>query len=135
MEHTYVFDWKSTVSRNGSVITEYDFPVLPQEKACDAKELFEEFCEQFERSLETYRDKRFEVSGIAVKIGPDLHGKPSIELSDCPNGKCHVLFVFESENDYKNVKTGERITCRGNYLGVTNEFGVVMKRSEIVQHI
>lgn len=132
MENKFVYDWKSTVSLNGSVITECDFPLLQQEKAFEAKKLFEEFCEQFEKLLEVCRDKRFEVYGIASKIGLDIHGKPSIELSDCLGGRCYVLFVFESEKDYQNVTLGDCIACRGNYLGVTNEFGVVMKRSEII---
>lgn len=127
-----IFDWKSTVSVNGSTITDFDFPVLAQEKPFDAKDLFLQFCDNFENALQTCKDKRFKVTGIASKIGPDIHGKPSIELSDCVGGQCYVLFVFASEEDYQNVSVGDTVTCRSNYLGVTNEFGVVMKRSEVL---
>lgn len=62
-----------------------------------------------------------------------IHGKTSIELSDCVGGQCFVLFVFESEEKYAAISEANVITCRGNYLGVTNEFGVVMKRSEVLK--
>lgn len=132
MENQFNYEWKATVSENASVILERDFEVLSQDKAFEAKELFEEFCEKFEKTLEVCRDKRFEVSGVAAKMGLDIHGKPSVELSDCSDGRCYVLCVFESEDAYQNVMVGDRILCRGNYLGVTNEFGVVLKRSEIL---
>lgn len=132
MSNVPIFDWKTTVSVNGPTITEFDFPVMGQDKPFDAKELFICFCEHFEDALQTCKDKRFEVNGIASKIGPDIHGKPSIELSDRVGGHCHVLFVFASEESYKDVAVGNAVTCRGNYLGVTNEFGVVMKRSEVL---
>lgn len=132
MNNIPVFDWKSTVSVNGPTITEFDFPMLPQQSPFDAKTLFAQFCENFNDALQLCRDKRFEVTGIASKIGPDIHGKPSIELSDRVGGQCYVLFVFASEDEYKTVSQGDSIVCRGNYLGVTNEFGVVMKRSRVL---
>lgn len=133
MNNIPVFDWKSTVSRNGPRITEFDFPILLQKNPFDAKNLFASFCENFDASLQVCKDMRFEVTGVASKIGPDIHGKPSIELSDRVGGQCYVLFVFESEEKYAAVSEGDVITCRGNYLGVTNDFGVVMKRSEVLK--
>jgi len=132
MNHVPVFDWKSTVSVNGPRITEFDFPALTQDRPFDAKHLFGMFCADFDATLQICKDMRFEVTGVASKIGPDIHGKPSIELSDRVGSQCYVLFVFESEGKYAAVTEGDVITCRGNYLGVTNEFGVVMKRSEIL---
>lgn len=132
MSNVPVFDWKATVSVGGPTITDFDFPTLAQENPFDAKALFTQFCENFEVTLQACKDMRFEVTGIASKIGPDIHGKPSIELSDRMGGQCWVLFVFASEEDYQNVSVGDTVTCRGNYLGVTNEFGVVMKRSKVM---
>jgi len=132
MKNAPYFEWKSTVSAGGPSITEFDFPVVEQEQPFAAKGLFTQFCEHFDEALQMCRDKRFEVTGMASKIGPDIHGKPSIELSDRLGGQCYVLFVFASEEDYKNVREGDTLVCRGNYLGVTNEFGVVMKRSQVI---
>lgn len=132
MSNVPVFEWKTTVSTNGSAAMDVDFPALTQEKPFDAKELFTYFCDHFDAALLTCRDKHFAATGIASKIGPDIHGKPSIEVSDRVGGHCHVLFVFASEESYKDVAVGDTVTCRGNYLGVTNEFGVVMKRSEVL---
>lgn len=127
------FEWKSTVSAGGPTITDWDFPRAEQELPFEAKALFVWFCEEFEEALSLCRDKRFAVTGIASKIGPDIHGKPSVELSDDVGGQSYVLFVFASEADYVGISEGDLITCRGNYLGVTNEFGVVMKRSEVLK--
>lgn len=128
-----VFDWKSTVSDNSSRITEYDFPSLEQSQPFDAKSLLLQFFKDFEGTLQMCKDRRFEISGVITKIGPDIHGNPSIALSDRAGSLCYVLFVFASEKDYATVSLGDTITCRGNYLGVTNEFGVVMKRSEVIK--
>lgn len=128
-----VFDWKSTVSVNGSRITEYDFPLLEQAQPFDAKSLLLQFFRDFEGTLRMCKDSRFEISGVVTKIGPDIHGKPSIALSDRAGSLCYVLFVFASQKDYAAISVGDTITCRGNYLGVTNKFGVVMKRSEITK--
>ncbi len=133
MNNIPVFEWKKTVSVNGSTATDVDFPELEQKKPFDAKGLFSYFCENFEDALLACRDKRFEATGVATKIGPDIHGKPSMEISDCVGGQCFMLFVFASEESYKDVAVGDTVTCRGNYLGVTNEFGVVMKRSEVLK--
>ena len=132
MKKVPYFEWKSTVSAGGPTITEFDFPMVKQARPFEAKGLFTQFCEHFDEALQMCRDKRFEVTGIVSKIGPDIHGKPSIELSDHLGGQCYVLFVFASEEDYKNVREGDILVCRGNYLGVTNEFGVVMKRSQVI---
>lgn len=133
MSQIPVFDWKSTVSVNGPGITEYDFPLLEQAQPFDAKLLLLQFFRDFEGTLQLCKDRRFEISGVVTKIGPDIHGKPSIELSDRAGSLCYVLFVFASQKDYAAISVGDTITCRGNYLGVTNEFGIVMKRSEITK--
>lgn len=132
MDNIPVFDFKSTASVNSDHATEYDFPLMEQKAPFDAKVLFGEFCRDTEKAVQLCRDKRFEATGIASKIGPDIHGKPSIEVSDCVGGHCHVLFVFESAEEYEGVSVGDVVTCRGNYLGVTSEFGVVLKRCEII---
>lgn len=132
MKNVPSFEWKSTVSAGGPTITDWDFPNAEQEAPFEAKALFSRFCQEFEETLSLCQDKRFNVTGLVSRIGPDIHGKPSIELSDRLGGQCYVLFVFASEEDYKQVSEGDTVVCRGNYLGVTNEFGVVMKRSEVV---
>ena len=107
-------------------------PILPQEKSFCVKE----FCAEFEADADTffanYVDKRFEVTGIAKKIGPDAHNKPSIELSDRADGQTYALVIFPNEDHYSKVAQGDRVVVRANYLVMTNRIGIVMKHSELV---
>lgn len=109
-----------------------DCPVLEQSEPVSSIELYNMFCDEFDKALETYEDKRFEIAGVAIKVGPDGHKKPSIQLSDEIGGKCHVLCVFPSEDIYDKVNTGDRIVIRGNYLVMCNLYGIVMKKCEVI---
>ncbi|MBD5134265.1 MAG: hypothetical protein HDT38_07345, partial [Clostridiales bacterium] len=82
-------------------------PVLPQAAPADANELYEAFDSDLAVSEKMYAGHRFEVVGVASKVGPDVHNKPSIELSDETGGKCFVLCVFNSEEFYGRVTAGE----------------------------
>lgn len=107
-------------------------PILAQDKPFEAKNLCEEFRTDLEGALAIYEDKRFEVTGIAVKIGPDIHNKPSIEISHETGGPCEILCIFPSNDFYDKVSVGDRVTVRANYLVMSNWYGVVMKHSELV---
>lgn len=80
-----------------------------------------------------YVDRRFEVTGIAKKVGPDVHNKPSIEISDSVNGQTYALVIFPTDDHYSKVAVGETVTVRANYLVMSNLFGTVMKFSELVR--
>ena len=107
-------------------------PILSQTAPIDAKELYLTFDGDLEASEGKYAYYRFEVSGIASKVGPDVHNKPSIELSDEVGGKCYTLCVFNSDDIYDKVSVGDRVVCRGNYLIASSLFGIVLKNTEIV---
>ena len=108
-------------------------PVLPQAAPADAKELYAAFDNDLAASEKMYAGHRFEVVGVASKVGPDVHNKPSIELSGETGGKCFVLCVFNSDEFYGRVTAGERIVCRGNYLIASDRYGIVLKNAEIVK--
>lgn len=107
-------------------------PLLKQDAPFDAKALCEELKSGLDKALTIYLDKRFEVKGIAKKIGPDIHNKPSIELSDGVDGECYALCIFPSDGFYSKVSVGDTVVVRANYLVMSNWFGVVMKFSELV---
>lgn len=107
-------------------------PLLPQEAPFAVKPLCEAFRQDLQGALAIYLDKRFEVTGIALKVGPDVHNKPSIELSDRLGGETYALTIFPTEEHYSRVSVGDRVTVRANYLVLSNSFGVVMKFSELV---
>lgn len=107
-------------------------PVLEQDEPFNMKKLYEEFLENPDEFLSTYMDRRFVVSGIAKKVGPDIHNKPSIEISDSINGQTYALLIFPTDDHYNKVKVGDSVTVRANYLVMCNHYGLVMKFSELI---
>ena len=115
------------------IIETSPMPVLELNAPVNVKTLNEEFEADAEKFFDTYMDKRFEVTGVATKIGPDIHNKPSIEISDSVDGKCYTLCIFPSDDFYSQVSVGDTVTVRANYLVMSNHFGLVMKYSELVK--
>ena len=107
-------------------------PQLPQNAPFAVEQLHRAFTADLQKALAVYEDKRFEVTGIAIAVGPDVHNKPSIQVSDAVNGECHALCIFPTDDHYSKVFVGDRVTVRANYLVLCNWFGVVMKHSELV---
>lgn len=124
---------KHPSDRKTHIIETTPMPILEQEMPFNAKILCDEFCTDLEKALAIYEDKRFEVTGIASKIGPDIHNKPSIEISDAVGGKCYALCIFPTDEFYNGVSVGDRVIVRANYLVMSNWYGVVMKHSELVK--
>ena len=108
-------------------------PRLPQEAPFEVAALRQEFAADLHAALAVYEDKRFDVTGVAIKVGPDVHNKPSIELAECAGGECCALVIFPTDDFYSKVHPGDRVTVRANYLVLSNWFGVVMKHSELVE--
>lgn len=108
-------------------------PCLSQDAPFPVKPLCEAFRQDLQGSLAIYADKRFTVTGVAVKVGPDVHHKPSIELSDRVGGETFALMIFPTDAHYTQVSVGDTVTVRANYLVLSNWFGVVMKYSELVR--
>lgn len=107
-------------------------PILEQDSPFDVKTLYNEFVSDSDTFFGKYVDKRFEVTGIAKKIGPDIHNKPSIEISDSADGKTFALVIFPTNDHYSKVEVGDTVVVRANYLVMSNLFGTVMKYSELV---
>lgn len=107
-------------------------PMMKQEAPFDVKTLYTEFVKDADQFFDKYVDKRFEVTGIAKKIGPDIHNKPSIEISDSSDGKTYALVIFPTDDHYSKVDVGDTVIVRANYLVMSNHFGTVMKYSELV---
>lgn len=111
------------------------FPMteLEQDSPYEIKALCSEFQNDVGSACEKYLDKRFEVTGVVKTVGPDVHNKPSIELSDSVSGECYALCIFPSDDIYDEVSVGDTVTVRANFLVMTNWYGIVMKHSEIVK--
>ena len=107
-------------------------PILAQEKPFCVKEFCEEFQKDADSFFAKYVDKRFEVTGVAKKVGPDAHQKPSIELSDSVTGLTYALVIFPTDDHYSKVSVGDTVVVRANYLVMCNRLGIVMKHSELI---
>lgn len=107
-------------------------PILKQDTPFQVKILYDEFEADADRFLAKYVDKRFEVTGIAKKVGPDIHNKPSIEISDSIDGQTYALVIFPTNEHYSKVEVGDMVVVRANYLVMSNHYGTVMKYSELV---
>lgn len=107
-------------------------PLLSQTEPFAVKTLCDEFAADADSFFAKYVDKRFCVTGVAKKVGPDIHNKPSIEISDSVNGQTYALVIFPTDDHYKKVNVGDIVTVRANYLVMSNHYGTVMKFSELV---
>lgn len=113
-------------------IENFNMKEFEQEDSFEIKTLCDDFRNDIGLTFEKYQDKRLEVTGVVKTVGPDVHNKPSIELSDSVEGECYALCIFPSDDIYDNVSVGDTVTVKANFLVMTNWYGVVMKHSEMV---
>ena len=75
------------------------------------------------------------ISGYAVKVGPDVYGLPSVELSETKGGKARTLCVlpFTDYLKLRHVSKGDKVIMNGEVRGYSDEYDiVVVKQSKIV---
>ena len=75
------------------------------------------------------------ITGYAVKVGPDVYGLPSVELSDTKGGKTRILCVlpFSDYLKLRHVSKGDKVTMKGEVRGYADEYDfVLVKQSKIV---
>ena len=70
------------------------------------------------------------VSGVVVYKGPDIHGLPSLELSDKANGTSYVLCVFDSFDSINKISKGDNLTVSGKFHIISSNEMVVLKQSQ-----
>ena len=108
-------------------------PMLAGQKApFEAAALRQAFDRDPQGSLAIYQDKRFDVAGTVIWAGLDPHGLPSVQLSDGPGGACFAHCIFPEDGILEQVKPGDRVVIRANYLVLSRRFGVVMKFSQLL---
>ena len=103
-----------------------------QKEPFEAAALRGDFDRDPEGSLARYQDKRFDVTGIAIWVGLDPHGLPTVQLSGEAGGACCAHCIFPQEDILEQVKVGDRVVIRSNYLVLSRRFGVVMKYSQLL---
>ena len=108
-------------------------PMLEGQRApVEAAALREAFDRDPEGTLAVYEDKRFDVAGTVIWVGLDPHGLPTVQLSGEVEGTCCSHCIFPADDILRQVKVGDRVVIRSNYLVLSRRFGVVMKYSELL---
>ena len=103
-----------------------------QKAPIEAVDLRRAFDNDPDGSLAIYQNKRFDVSGTVIWAGLDPHHLPTIQLSDAVDGACYAHCIFPGEEILEQVKIGDRVVIRSNYLVLSRSFGVVMKFSQLL---
>ncbi len=98
----------------------------------DILKLYNEFNNNCVLNDQRFRFKRIRIKGIITYIGLDIHNVPSFELSNEKNGYTLSLCCLKSDKEYKNKKVGDEIIVEGNYLITNEKYGIVLKRSELI---
>ncbi len=116
-----------------AMIETTSMPYLNEGLVVEVGSLNDEFKTDFDKALNKYVDKRFMVEGYAIKVGADIHNKPSIEIAHEIDGKCCSLCIFPNDDHYTKVKVGDKVKVEANYLVYANWYGVVMKYAKLVE--
>ena len=103
-----------------------------QETPFDAADLRKAFDRDPEGTLALCQDKRFDVAGTVIWAGLDPHDLPTVQLSDGLDGACCAHCIFPQDDILEQVKPGDRVVIRSNYLVLSRRFGVVMKFSQLL---
>ena len=77
---------------------------------------------------------RVNISGYAVKVGPDVFGLPSVEVSESKGGSARILCVlpFTDYLKLRHVHKGDKVMINGEVRGYVPQYDVaLMKQSRI----
>ena len=77
---------------------------------------------------------RVNISGYAVKVGPDVYGLPSVEVSESKDGRARTLCVlpFTDYLKLRHVHKGDKVMINGEVRGYVPQYDVIlMKQSTI----
>ena len=115
---------------------EFDhMPEMVQDEPFQATALYQAFDADTEGMQQKFMYFRFEIEGDASKVQYDIHGLPSVELSDRIGGKCYSLCVFNDPDILQKVQPGDHVVISGNYLTASSTWGVVLKNSALMKVI
>ncbi len=104
------------------------------QEAVGVAELYHEFRQDVAGVSRKYNNADITVQGVVIRTGPDIHGTPSIELSDTAGGTLYVLVVVNSFGQLNEVSIGETVTMKGNFhIFSSGNWGVVLKQGEILK--
>ena len=101
-------------------------------KSINAYNLLEEYKKDPSKRQPTYTGENITVSGVVVYNGPDIHGLPSLELSNKENGTSYVLCVFDSFDSLNKISKGDNLTISGKFHIISSAEMIVLKQSQVL---
>lgn len=104
-------------------------------KKVTATELYDAYRNNGDEAEKTYRMKTMVISGVAVKVGPDVYGLPSVEVAGKADDKCKALCVlpFTDYLKLRHVSKKDRVEIQGEVRGYAEEYDlVVVKQCKII---
>ena len=116
---------------SNTVVNNKQISEKTETKSANTYNLLEEYKKDPSKRQPTYTGENITVSGVVVYKGPDIHGLPSLELSDKVNGTSHVLCVFDSVNSLNKISKGDNLTISGKFHIVSSSDMVVLKQSKV----
>ncbi len=100
------------------------------------KEIYEAFKTDEIAAIAKYSEKTITLTGIAVKVGPDVYTFPSIEVSEVKNGNARALCVLPY-SDYlklRKVEKGQEVFITGTVRRYSEKYDlIVIKECQIVE--
>ena len=106
----------------------YDAERYKGAEPVDVKKIYDALLDDNDGARAEYFEKRIVLTGVVSKVGPDVWGVPSLELSDRADGRCYGLIVFPSDEIYDKVRIGDTVSVLGNLLNIREPYGIVVKK-------
>lgn len=100
-----------------------------------AVELHDAFRADADEATKKYGMKTMYITGVAVKVGPDVYGLPSVEVASKDGEKCKALCVlpFTDYLKLRKVSKHDQVVMQGEVRGLASEYDlVVVKQSKII---
>lgn len=97
--------------------------------------LYDAFRSNAEQATQKYGMKTILISGVAVKVGPDVYGLPSVEVASKEGESCKALCVlpFSDYLKLRKVSKHDSVVIQGEVRGYAGEYDlVVVKHCKIV---
>ena len=104
-------------------------------KTITATELYDAFRKNNKEASEMYHMKTMLICGVAVKVGPDVYGLPSVEVAGKFGDNCKALCVlpFTDYLKLRHVSKKDNVEIQGEIRGYSQEYDlVVVKQCKIV---
>lgn len=97
--------------------------------------LYDAFRNDAEQAIKKYGMKTMLIQGVAVKVGPDVYGLPSVEVATKEGESCKALCVlpFTDYLKLRKVSKRDRVVIQGQVRGYAEEYDlVVVKQCKII---